>query len=210
MCVLKIKAQRYDHQPKIPFYFLSFEVMKKIISLLFILFTLSGFAQSFSTVKVGPDQKISLKIPDDFINMNDQDRMKSVYSTKVPLAMFADERKEALLGINYNIMQWTESDTELMYGFYKASINNLFDEVEFIQDEIREINGQAFIVFEVVGTIKDDNAFSARTPTKSYTYIQYTSWKDQVLLFNFSCKERLRNQWQTTAKEIMESIKIKK
>lgn len=142
--------------------------------------------------------------------MNDQDRMKSVYSTKVPLAMFADERKEALLGINYNIMQWTESDTELMYGFYKASINNLFDEVEFIQDEIREINGQAFIVFEVVGTIKDDNAFSARTPTKSYTYIQYTSWKDQVLLFNFSCKERLRNQWQTTAKEIMESIKIKK
>jgi hypothetical protein len=111
--------------------------------------------------------------------------------------------------VNYNIMQWTEDDTEVIYGFYKASINNLFDEVTFIQEETKEINGKEFIIFEFIGEIKSDNAFSAKSLPKSYSYIGYTSWKDQVLLFNFSCRARLSNQWNGVAKEIIESIKIK-
>jgi len=124
--------------------------------------------------------------------------------------MFADETQEVTLGINYNIMQWTESDTDLIYGFYKASINNLFDEIEFIQDQTTTINGRKFLVFEFIGTIKNDNQFSSRSLSKNYSYIVYTSWKDQVLLFNFSCKARLKNEWESTARQIMESIKIKK
>lgn len=124
--------------------------------------------------------------------------------------MFSNDAQEVMLGINYNIMHWTENDTELIYGFYKASINNLFDKVEFIQDEIKEINGRKFIVFEIIGTVQDDNTFSSKGPQKNYSYIQYTSWNDQVLLFNFSCKARLKNQWQDVAQEVMNSIKIKK
>ncbi len=177
---------------------------------LFILIALLGFSQSYTPIKIGPEEKITLKIPDSFLNMTDEDRMKQVYSTKVPLAMFSNEMQEVMLGINYNIMQWTEKDTDLVYGFYKASINNLFDEVEFIQDDIKEINGRKFIVFEIIGVVQDDNAFSSRKMQKNYSYIQYTSWNDQVLLFNFTCKERFRNQWQDVAKEVMNSVKIKK
>ncbi|MEO9870300.1 hypothetical protein [Ekhidna sp.] len=183
--------------------------MKQTISILSILLALQSFAQTFSTVKVGPDEKISLQIPDSFISMTDQDRMKQVYSSKVPLAMFANENQDVTLGINYNIMQWTESDTELIYGFYKASVKNLFDEIEFIQDEIKEINGRKYIVFEFVSSITDDNAFSGTRSSKNYTYIQYTSYNNQVLLFNFSCKARLMSNWQPIANEIMNSIKVK-
>lgn len=183
--------------------------MKIFTALLLLVIAHTGVAQSYATVKVGPDEKISLKVPTNFINMTDQDRMSKVYSTKVPLAMFANESQDVLLGINYNVMQWTESDTELVYGFYKASINNLFDEVDFFKDEIKEINGKEFIVFEFSGTIEDDNLITAKKSQKSYSYIVYTSWKDQVLLFNFSCKARLMNQWQEVAHTVMNSIKIK-
>ena len=172
--------------------------------------SLPGLSQTYTTVKVGPEESISIKVPTSFISMTDQDRMRQVYSSKVPLAMYANETQEVLLGVNYNIMQWTEKDTELIYGFYKASVNNLFDEVTFIQDEIKEINGRTFIVFEIIGTIKGDNPFSSKAAERNYSYIQYTSWDDQVLLFNFSCKARFKNQWASTAKEVMESIKIKK
>lgn len=165
--------------------------------------------QSMNLVKVGPDEKISVKIPSSLTNMTDEDRMSRVYSTKVPLAMYSNETQEVTFGVNYNIMKWTESDTDLIYGFYKASINNLFDKVDFIQDEIKMINGKEFIIFELVGEIQDDNAFSTKASQKSYSYIAYTSWKDQVLLFNFSCKARLSNQWSNTANDIIESIKIK-
>lgn len=183
--------------------------MKKICFAIALLGVVSGYTQSFQRVATGPNEEIELKIPDSFTNMSDQDRMQQSYSTKVPLAMFTNEAQDVMLGVNYNIMQWTESDTELVYGFYKASVNNLFDKVTFIQDEIKEINGRTFIVFEIVGSIKDDNSFSSKRAQKNYTYIQYTSWKDQVLLFNFSCKARVKSQWETIVKETMESVRIK-
>ena len=184
--------------------------MNKFIASILILGSIAGYSQKFSKVKVGPEEKISLQIPDDFFSLTDKQRMEQVYSSKVPLAMYANESQEATLGINYNIMQWTEKDTELVYGFYKASISNLFDEIEFIQDEIRIINGREFIIFEFLGTIKNDNQFSTKAAQKNYSYIQYTSWKGQVLLFNFSCKARFKNQWELVAKEVMESVVIKK
>lgn len=105
-------------------------------------------------------------------------------------------------------MQWVDSDDEMIYGFYKASIQSMFDEVEFIQDEIKEINGKKFIVFEFVSSLKSENAFSSKS-SRNYTYIQYTSYNDQVLLFNLGCKARLMNQWKPVANEIMNSIKVK-
>ena len=170
---------------------------------------LNAISQKLKLDKIGPEEDISLKIPEEFSNMTDQDRMKKSYSSKVPLAMYSNTYQDVTLSVNYNIMQWTEKDTDLVYGFYKASINNLFDEIEFIQDEVKEINGKKFIVFEVVGSVADDNSFAAKGSPKNYHYIQYTSWNNQVLIFNFGCKARLMNQWQATAKEIMESIKIK-
>lgn len=206
---LKIKAQRYVDSRKIPVSLFSFEAMKKIIALLFILIAFQSVSQTYSTVKVGPEEKISFKIPSSMTSMTDQDRMSKIYSSKVPLAMYADDNQEATFGVNYNTMQWTERDTEMIHGFYEASINNLFDKVTFTKNEIKEINGKDFIIFEFIGEIQDDNVFSAKSSPKSYSYIVYTSWKDQVLLFNFSCKARLSNQWNGVAKEIIESIKIK-
>ncbi len=182
--------------------------MKKIISLFALILAIQASAQSYNKVKVGPDEDINLKIPEEFISMSDQDRMKRIYSSKVPLAMFANESQDVTLGINYNVMRWTEKDTELVYGFYKASVNNLFDEIEFIQDEIKEINGRPFIVFEFVSSIKSDNAFSGGRSSKNYTYIQYTSYNNQVLLFNFGCRARLMSTYQSVAKEIMNSVEI--
>ena len=84
----------------------------------------------------------------------------------------------------------------------------MFDEVQFIQDEIMEINGKKFIVFEFIGSLESENAFSSKS-SKTYTYIQYTSYNDQVLLFNLGCKARRLSEWQPIAKEIMESVKVK-
>ena len=128
--------------------------MKNLNFIIALLFATVVSGQSMTQVKVGPDDNISLKVPQNFIQMTDQDRMDKVYSSKVPLAMFTNESQDATFGINYNIMQWTENDTELIYGFYKASINNLFDKVQFVKDEIKEINGRQFIIFEFVAFMK--------------------------------------------------------
>lgn len=174
-------------------------------TLLFVVF--SSSAQKLFPVDV--TDEISMKISSEFVNMSNTDRMEKIASSKVPFATYSTESQEVTLSINDNPMQWTSQDTKVVYGFYKASVNALFDEITFIQDGIKEINGREFIVFEFVSTVRDDNVFSSSKGERNYTYIQYTSFNDQVLLFNFGCPARLQFEWEDAAEEMMKSVKIK-
>lgn len=159
-------------------------------------------------VKHQINDEIIYMVPDNFRLMSSNDRIQKFVSAREPLAMHSTEDRQVDLGVNWNPMQWTDEDTQTVYGFYKASIQSLFDNVEFIQDEIKEVNGQEFIVFEFVSSLKSDNAFSGPKSSRYYTYIQYTSYNNQVLLFNFGCKARLMSSYQSVARDIMNSVTI--
>lgn len=159
-------------------------------------------------VKHQINDEITYMVPDNFRLMSSNDRIQKFVSAREPLAMHSTEDRQVDLGVNWNPMQWTDEDTQTVYGFYKASIQSLFDNVEFIQDEIKEVNGQEFIVFEFVSSLKSDNAFSGPKSSRYYTYIQYTSYNNQVLLFNFGCKARLMSSYQSVARDIMDSVTI--
>ena len=181
--------------------------MRTSLLIITLFFVFPGISQKLVTTKVGED--ISIKVPAEFVNMNNQSRMERVASSKIPLAMFSDQSQEVTLGINDNAMQWTAQDTKTIYGFYKASIQSLFDEIEFIQDTVRTVNGKEFVIFEFVSTVRDDNTFTTRKPDRNYTYIQYTSYRDQVLLFNFGCPARRKLEWEDAARMIMESVRVR-
>lgn len=159
-------------------------------------------------VKHQINNDISYQAPESFTLMSSGDRIQKFVSSREPLAMHSSVDREVDFGVNWNPMQWIDGDEEMIYGFYKASINSMFDEVEFIQDVIKEVNGKKFVVFEFVSSLKSENAFSSKS-SRNYTYIQYTSYNDQVLLFNFGCKARLMSQWQPVAQSIMNSVKVK-
>lgn len=181
--------------------------MKKFILLFFTVSVTLLYSQEKMT-KYQINEDISYQIPESFSLMSQGDRIQKFVSSREPLAMHASIDGEVNFGVNWNPMQWIAGDEKMIYGFYKASIQSMFDKVEFIQDEIKEINGKQFIVFEFIGSLKSENAFSSKS-SRSYTYIQYTSYNDQVLLFNMGCKARLMSQWQPIAKEIMNSVKVK-
>lgn len=181
--------------------------MRIVILITCVFLSVSLSAQKLVPVKIG--ENISIKISPDFVNMSNQARMERIASSKIPLGTFSTESQEVTLSINDNPMQWTPADTKIVYGFYKASVNALFDEIQFIQDTVRKINGREFIVFEFVSTVRDENVFSSSRKDRNYTYIQYTSYNDQVLLFNFGCPARMKFEWEDTAEEIMQSVRIK-
>jgi len=182
--------------------------MKKFLILISIaLPTLLAGQEKMINTKIA--EIITMKIPEQFQEMSESIRVDKYVSSKTPIAMYTNESREVDFGINTNIMQWVDGDEEKLKSFYKGTFESLFDEIEYIQDTIQNINGKKFIVFEFVSTLKDENVFSGVKTSRNYSYIQYTSFKGQILLFNFTCKPRLMNQWQTTAKEMMESIKVK-
>ncbi|MEM0940413.1 MAG: hypothetical protein AAF600_09655 [Bacteroidota bacterium] len=182
--------------------------MDKIIPLIFVILSLEVTSQDqLRVIKV--NERIALKIPLFFSQMPEGERINKFVSSRTPIAMFTSEDREADLGINTNMMRWVEGGENKLKSLYKGTFETLFDKVEYIQDTVKEINGRKFIVFEFVSSVKDENAFSGTTSTRNYSYIQYTSYNDQILLFNFGCKPKRMGKWQPIVKEIMESIKLK-
>ncbi|NQZ78896.1 MAG: hypothetical protein HRT61_22685, partial [Ekhidna sp.] len=153
--------------------------MKNVYILLFVV-PFFSFSQS-KMVKFEVNDDISYLVPESFNLMSQSDRMQKFVSSRVPLAMHSSVDRSVDFGVNWNPIEWKEGAQETLYGFYKASIQSMFDEVEFIQDEVKKINGREFIVFEFIGSLESENAFSSKS-SRSYTYIQYTSYNDQVLL----------------------------
>ena len=155
--------------------------------------------------KIGDD--VTMKVPVSFIPMNDDDMWQRVASSRKSLALYTDLNRLVELGVNRSYSVWREGDYQLMFDVYKSSILELFDEVEFIKEEITTIRKQQFVVFEFVSRIKSDEGSSV--PVVKYSYLQYTLHNGQTIVFSFSCPEFQKEKWQKTTNLIMNSVVVK-
>lgn len=182
--------------------------MKKLIFVLLGLNAFGTLAQpKLSKEKVG--DFISMKLPSTFSLMSDRTRLGKFVSDKVPLATYTSEDQLVDLVVNTSQMVFRKGDEAKIQRFYRKTFQTLFDDIQYFQDTIREVNGRKFIVFEFLSTLKEENAFSGVSVEKNYTYIQYTSYKDRVLLFHFGCRPRNMQTWQPLARVMMESVKVR-
>lgn len=160
--------------------------------------------------KVQINKDISLELPENFILMSKSEQINKYVSTREPLVMYTSEDRRVDFGITLTNLGWAADDLELLMQFYISGIRNLYSEIKFYQEEIREINGRQYIVFEFVSKVTDDdNVFGGSSSTSKYSYIQYTLFNNQVLLFNFSSPAFMRDQWQQTTRGMMESVEIR-
>ena len=151
---------------------------------------------------------INLKVPISFVTMSEDDMRQRVPSYRKSLALYTDVDRLVELGVNRSYSVWQEGDYEMIYDVYKSSILQLFDDVEFIQEEITQIKKRPFVVFEFISKVYGDKDTSSG-PVVKYTYIQYTVFESQTVVFSFNCPKFQMEKWQATANLIMNSVVIK-
>ena len=158
-------------------------------------------------VKTKLSDKITVHIPASFTPMSEEDKMQRYESARLPIALFTDPDRMAEFGVNHSYSLWPDKDLHLLQEFYNASILELYDKVDFIKQEITNVNGRDFAIFEFDSVVYPENKFQGNI-TK-YTYLMYTISEGTTYLFNFTCEHRVKNQWQSTAQKIMKSVKLK-
>ncbi|MCU0447380.1 MAG: hypothetical protein MUE85_20990 [Microscillaceae bacterium] len=199
--------------------------MKSIIKITCFIFLFVGAytlpAQNAKLTKTKVNDWLSLSLPADFTIMAEDVYARKYGAYRQPLAMYTSPNGLADLGINetinrslraFNNSDWQEEDMNMLKSLYKSTIMAMHAEVTFVQDKLETINGRKYIVLEFVGTVKDeDKAVSfGSNIKKQYSYLQYTVEAGKVIIFNFTCPANVRNLWQDTAKQIMQSIKFGK
>ena len=178
--------------------------------LLFLSFTFLNF-KSEKLKKIKLNDQVSIKLPENFLPMSDDDIARKYYTYRKPIAAFTNPERQVDFSFNQSVTPWRQKDLGLLKDFYKASIVKLYTKVDFVQEKIVTINKRDFAVLEFISQIteEDKNSPNYGKTIRGYDYIQYSVEKGKVLIFHFSCPVMIKDNWQETAKTIMGTVKVK-
>jgi len=154
---------------------------------------------------------ITMLVPADFRPMTDDEMASKYFTTKKPMVLYTNMEVTVDLGINKAITTWKAEDLEIMMSFQKSNIYNLYDDINMLSEGLKEVNGRQYAYFEFVSLVRaNQNSMVKKSGVGKYTFIQYLILGENSLVFNFTCPARLREKWQPSARQIMDSIVIKK
>ena len=180
--------------------------MKKILLLLAIT-AICGFGLDEKMVKVKITDEIDCLLPQSFYLMGDGDITRRMPASKKPMVAYSDQSQLVDFVVTRATVSWEKEDINIAKDFYKANISHLYDEVEFTKEEVITIDKRQFAVFEFNSLMKGDQL--SKKNIRKYAYLQYTIVDHQTIVFAFNAPYHLRGKWSATAKNIMNSLKIK-
>ncbi len=183
--------------------------MRYLAFLVIILLAGAAFA-SPKLKKVNLSKTISILLPKDFSPMSDDDIAREYPATTKPLAVFTSPDGNVDFSVTQKRTPFREDDVDMLREFYKANLVETFTNIDFIRQEVTEIKGRKFIVFEFVSSLADQRGASQLKPVQKYSIIQYTIVGKQLQIYTLHAPFVLKNKWQETSREIMGSVNIKK
>ncbi|MER2998896.1 hypothetical protein [Pontibacter populi] len=160
--------------------------------------------------KVNLTKDISILLPKDFTPMSDNDIAREYPATTRPVAAYTSPDGNIDFNLTLKRSRFQADDLDMLREFYKANLVETFTNIDFIRQEVTEVKGQKFIVFEFVSRLADTRGASNLRPVQTYSIIQYTIIGNQLQIYTLHVPFQLKNNWQDTAREIMGSVKIKK
>ena len=175
---------------------------------LILLILIPLFQTTEKLVKVEIGDKITVKIPEDFVPMSERDIQQRFHSYRKPIAAYTDPSGNIDFIVNFSYSLWNSYDLDLLKSFYKASLVETYSEINFITEDIVEIDNRQFVVFEFESLSQEEASVNLR-PIRKYTRLLFALDHGQTILFNFTCPVGMGNDWQQSSQEIMETIKVK-
>lgn len=161
-------------------------------------------------IKIKVTDDITVSVPKGWKPMDGLDFTERYPSIRAPLAAFTNEERSVDFSVNISATRWPDANLEIASKFFKASLRNMFDRVEIINEGVREVNGRSFIFFEFESRINGNkNQLGNADPVLRYTYQQYLIQPQRTLVFSFNCARRDRQAWEKAADAMMKNIKIK-
>ena len=153
---------------------------------------------------------ITMSVPADWRPMDNLDFTERYPSVRAPLAAYTDSEREADISVNISATQWPDADVVLAKSFFKASLLNMFDKVEIINEGVKTIRKKKYIYFEFTSRVNGNRRNeSLREPVLKYCYIQYLIEPGRTLVFTFNCPKRMQQTWQPVAQKMMDTMRVR-
>ena len=198
--------------------------MKKVAFVALVFLSLA-FTLKLKYKKVDLNGRVKIPVPETLTRLTNEQAVQRYGFLHLPLAIFTDrssfvslsvtERIDSLSqygGIDYasvDVSMQFQRDINVEKSFYKSTLSSTYESIDFLQDTIKEVNGEQAIIFEYVGDLKGENSRGQRMNSKNYGYIQYYILPYRRYTISFNAPFREKDKWQEVATHIMEEVKIK-
>lgn len=169
----------------------------------------SGLQQE-KLVKTKVGDHITVSLPQSFFPMSNSDLAQRYPSVRQPIGAYTNNDRLVDFSIKESATQWRASDIKIANDFFKASLVNLYDRVKFLKEEIVTIDDKQFMAFEMETRINGDQySLDKKDPVRQYVYIQYLLINGKTIVFTFTCPLHMKQMWQESAQDVMQSLKVK-
>lgn len=182
--------------------------MKKLLLSVAIIALFAFSPTKLVKTKIG--EGIVISLPPELQPMTPDDIILRYPSVRAPLAAYTDLNRTLDFSMNISATQWPDADLEIAKKFFKASITNLYDRVDIIEEGIHTIHKKKYIYFEFESRVNGNKmALGEQQPVFRYTYIQYLIEPGRTLVISFNCPKAMREDWQENVRAMMKSVKVK-
>jgi hypothetical protein len=180
------------------------------VGLLFIaLSCVMGFAPR-KLVRTKISNGISVMLPKELAPMTPEDIVQRYPSVRAPLGSYTNPDRLVDFAVNVSATQWPDGNAEFAQKIFKASIMSMFDKVDMISEGFVTLHKKKFFFFEFDSRLNADRKqVATQDALMKYTYIMYLVHPTRTLVFSFNCTKDQKEEWQETAKVIMNSIKVR-
>lgn len=163
---------------------------------------------SVKWVKAKLPDGVTVSVPDLLVPMTPDDMAQRFPSVRAPLGAFTNVDRLTDFSVNISATNWPDADVELAGKFFKASLQNLYDRVDFLSEGIHRVHKKKFIYFEFESRISGERRQGLQDPVLKYTFIQYLVQRDRTLVFTFSCPKDQEEMWRPLAMEMMKRVRV--
>ncbi|MBX0292437.1 hypothetical protein K3G63_18460 [Hymenobacter sp. HSC-4F20] len=154
-------------------------------------------------------QNITLGVPEGFAALPDDGIAAKYPAARKPLAVFSNPSGRIDLSVAQKPTTFSNRDYALLLKIYKASIQNMYSKVQFLQEDIRTVNKRDYVALEFVSTVTDNRRGGNLAPIRKYQFVQYAIEGDQLFVFTFVAPAEEQAQWQPIAQAVMNSVAMK-
>lgn len=172
----------------------------RLILLLTTLISTLNFAQTKMTKISLVSGRVELNSPVELTQMSDEMWTLKYQNKSKPILMLSDENAEVnLIGFLTN-QPASESQLASFKDFQITQLKKSRPDLEVLEQGVKVVNEKKVGFFKFKTQAIDQKVFN---------YYFFTVVDGKIILFTFNCIENLQKEWEKTADEIVNTIKIK-
>jgi hypothetical protein len=166
--------------------------------LILLLLPVLGFSQAKLDTITFLSGKAKILAPKELQPMSNQMWTLKYQKRTRPVLVLSDEDGEVNLIADMTQQPASESQLASFKDFQIQQIKSRRPDLELVSDGVKMVNGKKVGYFKFVTQAIDQKVFN---------YFFFTLVDGKVLIFTFNCIEKLQKKWESTADQIVGSLK---